>query len=623
MPRVTRQYRVRSAARGCLLFVFVLMLAMPAMAQLGGGPMDPDANSIIPSSQSIRSETSFDLFENHWDYMLMPGYLGLFEDDGRVYTQLANLGYADMFQFGMYKPVGPGYLAFKLQGMNQKWDDSYGRRFTDFDVDFSLDPPQLFSEGNDEYFDATGKDEYQAGDVYVAYAWPLTEDSSLGFAIDYAWGSDEHSGTETSVQDPRDDSPDSAFGSYNFPPYGNVFVSDIVDRRDQTFGYNDKIERTDTTFIVEYMKRGDMSWRVRGWVSAVDNDVSSDQYQTDDWDVHEFTDDTGLESLQYDESSTASGIGSFGYSNYYPYEGNGGPSRDDQPGFCNFEGCYFMDNYLNAVAYDGNRYGLEVDLRFEKNPKLHHQLNIGFSGSSFSNKEDTLVESSNSLQLEDFDGEYEDWSSQQAFQITSDDISRDDLFLTWKTRWHLGDTHIGAGAYYFMSEMETGVSGTADQRAEGRIGTDGVLEEGFIAAQLGLFSGSNTIEHSTFSIPVALEQDIGKRLTLRLGSQWLYEMWEGTWDSSFEEGSYIFEDLDPEDPDPIDIEVNKIVLSETASSEFTGSMVRYHAGLAYEFDRVTLEALFSDSWDYEGSSYREGIDFSQIYLGATFKLGGS
>ena len=82
------------------------------------------------------------------------------------------------------------------------------------------------------------------------------------------------------------------------------------------------------------------------------------------------------------------------------------------------------------------------------------------------------------------------------------------------------------------------------------------------------------------------------------------------------------ENLDPDDTDPIDINLNKQVLSETLTSEFTGSLVRYHAGLAYEFDRVTLEAMFSDGWDY-GSSYREGIDFEQIYLGATFKLGGS
>ena len=128
--------------------------------------------------------------------------------------------------------------------------------------------------------------------------------------------------------------------------------------------------------------------------------------------------------------------------------------------------------------------------------------------------------------------------------------------------------------------------------------------------------------HSTFSIPVALEQDIGKRLTLRLGSQWLYEMLEGDWAASYEAGSFISENLDPDDTDPIDINLNKQVLSETMTSEFTGSMVMYHAGLAYEFDRVTLEAMFSDSWDY-GSSYREGIDFEQIYLGATFKLGGT
>ena len=31
--------------------------------------------------------------------------------------------------------------------------------------------------------------------------------------------------------------------------------------------------------------------------------------------------------------------------------------------------------------------------------------------------------------------------------ILDDDITKDNFFLTWKTRWHLGDTHIGAGLY--------------------------------------------------------------------------------------------------------------------------------------------------------------------------------
>ena len=46
--------------------------------------------------------------------MFMPAYTGFFEDDGRFYTQLGNIGDEDHFQFAHYRPWGPGYFSFRV-----------------------------------------------------------------------------------------------------------------------------------------------------------------------------------------------------------------------------------------------------------------------------------------------------------------------------------------------------------------------------------------------------------------------------------------------------------------------------------------------------------------------------
>jgi hypothetical protein len=578
------------------------MLAMPAMAQFVG-PVDPDANSIIPSSQSIRSETSFDLFENHWDYMLMPGYLGLFEDDGRYYTQLANLGERDMFQFGMYRPLGPGYIAFKVQFMRNDGDFTESTVYTDFELqsatDFFADPDRQFYDNGSDY-------ENNAGDVYVGYAWPLAEDSSLGFGIDYVWQKSEYNQFESELDVPRDGTTNSRT---LFTPFGSIGGVNYWQYEDNYYS-SDEFDAKDTAFIVEYMKRGDISWRVRGVVQAVDHDSTYSETYTEDWTLPD--DNLPDYFLAADTALDFKSVNAMGESTE-PY----------------------------TDSYDGTRFGLEGDVRFEKNPELNHQVNLGFYTASLDPKDDEFYDDymwntvadvidvdptdpfgGPGTTLETLSGTYEELNSGT---LDSSDITADDWFLTWKTRWHLGDTHIGAGAYYFYNKMEWEASGPQTYLETYYVeDTSGILG-GQAYTELGTFSYNSEYKHTSFSIPVALEQDIGERLTLRLGSQWRYDKWDSTDEYMDTYNGEVYQDLDPDNPDPVVTFLGNNTVTDTYSSESSETGVWYNAGLAYEFDRVTLELMFSgstaDARDYPSNSYREPVSFDQIFIGATFKVG--
>lgn len=550
--------------RSCRALIACTVLALVVVAPAVAQPFDPDPNSIIRNTQSIESETTFDLFESEYDYALMPSYMGFFEDAGRYYTQLGNIGGEDMFQFMSYRPLGPGYYSFRLQFASDEFETTVGQRFETF-VDDATPPTDIF-----DGVEVTN--EFEEIDAWVGYAWPITENGSLGFGLDFNANKGEVEQTQSNVDD-------------NPAPTGD-------DRNAETT-FLQNAESQFITLIGEYMHRGDMSWRVRGYVSDVDNDfenstVSSETILIDNPDTEGEVSCNG--DLRCELNSVSRTNGSFLFGN--DLEG-GGPA-----GF----------NFLQNVAHDGLAYGAEGELRWEKNPKIHHQLNVGIATGDFDAQDDVLEESTSTLtetSVEPADPDTVVTTNIDNHVLTDDDISFDSQFVTWRTRGHFGDTHCGVGLYWFNSETEFDVTAnnllrTIDQEFnDGELVTEVVTDTGD-----SFFTANHKAQVMTFSIPLALEQDVTDRVQVRLGAQYLRANVNDEFSDIASDPGTTAGALDRE--------------SHTLEFDDTFDEVLYHAGLAVEWDRVVLEVLLTSADG--GGSDRDGIDLDTAFVGATFKL---
>jgi hypothetical protein len=549
--------------------------ALPAVAQV-----DPDPNSILNSSQSIESETTFDLFENEYDYMLMPAYTGFFEDNGRFYTQLGNTGGDNNFQFGHYRPMGPGYFSFRVAIHSETFETDVTAELQDFDDDPGngfFQPPNIFTDAESI--------EQDSSDItlYGGYAWTLSDDGSLGFGVEYFEESFEFEDELTSIDDQR-----AGLGSP---------LSD-----DETLVIHQEFESSQQsiTLLGEYMRRGDRSWRVRGFVQDVDNEVENST-RIDDEILFDNDDQEGFPVVRFEQQRN--------FVENAVFTGNGG-----------IEG--FGATFLDQVSYDGLRFGAEGDLRFESNPELEHQLNVGVSTSSLEAKDGTIFSDIDTQIFEAANGDRQITTITDQHVISSDDISWDSFFATWKTRWHRGDTHVGAGLYFFYNALDMEVTTDLDGSFLNEFEQSGDITFRQESLQEGVTVWTHDQEFSSFSIPIALEQDITDRVQLRLGAQYLISMFENEWRTDDNQGNFV--DITDGDGDgsgdPVEtVTDNRQVVIDTLSFEDTLNDFFYHAGLAVEFDRVTFEVLLTS--DSSSNTDREGVDLDTAYLGATFKLG--
>lgn len=565
------------------LAVLAAVFAVPAAAQF-----DPDPNSSIMFSQSLESETTFDLFENEYDYMLMPAYMGFFEDNGRYYTQLGNTGGRDLFQFGHYRPVGPGYLSFRVATSSEEFKTDQLSQTDDFDDDPTnglYATPNIFinSENDKTTFDDV--------DAFVAYAWPLTDDSTLGFGVEIYSSSVEFKQHNETISDQR-------------AGQGGFLSDDTLFTRDQKFEENEQW----ATLLGEYMRRGDTSWRVRGFIQDVDHEIKSDDIQNN-LVLFDNPDEEGggtAVSDEFDRQIRERGVG-FGSS------------------FGDTEGLSTGD-FIDRVGYDGIRFGAEGDIRFEKNPELTHQLNVGVSTATFDAK-DTLLFSD--VETDTFITDNGGGSTTTDTQVftdqhrrTGDDITWDNFFATWKTRWHRGDTHVGAGVYIFYDKMKTEIDADVDNSFLFFSDTDGSETFRTESFQDESFTASHETDVTSFSLPVALEQDINDRVQVRLGAAYRRFNVDDKYKSDGTVGD--FHDITDPDGDGATAETETIFENredflDRLEFDDTFDEVLYQAGLLVKFDRVDLELLFTGG--NEGTSSREGVDLNQAYVGATFKLG--
>lgn len=566
---------------GCA--VLAVLVAIPAAAQ----PFDPDPNSTIQNSQSIESETTFDLFENEHDYALMPSYMGFFEDAGRFYTQLGNIGGEDMFQFLHYRPVGPGYLSFRVMLASEKFEVNASQQFEDFVDDSTpndgnvLRVPNIVSDAEQIEFESSETD------VYVGYGWPITDNGSLGFALNYFTNTVESEDTIVNIDDPRGPTGDDRVAT-------DVFETE---EEDETI-----------KLIAEYMHRGDFSWRVRAFVSDVDHKIENSEV----FDQLILIDNPDEEGgfCSFDVSCQDQGRDR---SNAVYLFGN---SEGGTPGSFNF---------LDRVSHDGNEFGFEGDLRWEKNPKVHHQLNVGISTGDFDPKENLLQQSEFTFTGKDVPAGNPDTLIQTFVDnhvIRNSDITTDNQFVTWKTRGHLGDTHVAVGLYLFNSDSELEITADSINQSTFQL-LDGsaVTYSVTYGYQESFFTATRDLEIQTVSVPLALEQDVTSNVQVRLGAQYLRTSIDQEWTDIDTFGNF-FVTSDP-DGDGATAPTTTIFddrfrETHTLQVEDTFDQVLYHAGLAVEWERVILEILLADSGS--GGSDRDGIDLDTGYIGATFKL---
>lgn len=583
--------------------VLVGLFTLPAAAQF-----DPDPNSLIIHSQSIESETTFDLFENEYDFMLMPAYSGFFEDKGRFYTQLGNTGGMDNFQFGHYRPMGPGYFSFRVavSGANYETTQSAEtRQFDDDPTNGFFDTPNIGKQtcvGTDGVsfscpfgsFDG----EFMDADAYVGYGWQLSDNSSLGFGIDYYTSSTEFNYSNVQEADGRAGGP-------------------LADDFTETVTSSAELSDETVALIGEFMRRGDMSWRVRGYVQAIDHDVKYD-FVDDILFLPQNDDEEGGGTIVEQTQTLEERFG------YLPFQGLFGFPEGGSVGIPSLS----TSDFASDVGYDGTAFGAEGDLRWEKNPRRQHQLNVGLSTSSLSPKNDDLFR-----QMFTFETIFDDDSSTLTLidtfsQVVSDDIGWDNQFATWKTRWNLGDTHIGGGVYVFHSNMKAEVGTNFEQTEQDFVDGDLTFDEMFVDESI--LRVSRELDWTTFSLPVALEQDIGKRVQLRLGAQYIGTSVQDEYIADFTQGNTV-DTVDPDGDgptDPVETETEFPPDQRIDRLKFDDSWtdVFYNAGLAVEWDRVTVELLLtsdlsSSSSSSSDSGTREGINLDRAYVGATFKLG--
>lgn len=563
--------------------VLAVLLALPAVAV--EGPFDPDPNSTIVHSQSIESETTFDLFENEYDQMLMPSYMGFFEDAGRFYTQLGNIDGQNAFQFGHYRPMGPGYFNFRVLTTSQEFEETSSSQLDDFDDDPGnsfFSPPNVFLDVEQDEF------EFWENDLYVGYAWPLTENGSLGFGLNFYSAGTEQESSDLSSIDRR-----SGLGA---GASDDQTITDVLE-------FNE--EQDWITLIAEWMHRGDMSWRVRLNVSDVDHKIENNLVHNDLLLVdNDDSSEEGFPTISDEESDV------------FRYDAVGGEDF--------IEGS--SSSFLNRVGHDGQSIGLEGDIRWEKNPKLHHQLNAGITSGSFDVQDDLLLERvSTTTTVFDAGGGStitDVFVDTDNHTITDDDISSDSQFVTWKTRWHLGDTHVGVGLYVFNFETELEVTADADDVSSFTESDDtGVIFFNQNSTD-DFFVATHDEQITTISIPFALEQDINDNLQVRLGAQYIMFDFNDEFSEVFTQGDFtnVFDpDGDGAGAPTTTTTENQQVFTDTFEDEEQFDEVVYNAGLMWQFERVDLEFLFTGT-DGGGSS-REGVDLDQVYVGATFKLG--
>ncbi len=555
--------------------ILAVLLALPAAAV--EGPFDPDPNSTIVHSQSIESETTFDLFENEYDQMLMPSYMGFFEDAGRFYTQLGNIDGQDAFQFAHYRPMGPGYFNFRVLTTSQEFEQTSSNEFQDFDDDPAnsfFSPPNVFLDLEEDEL------EFWENDLYVGYAWPLTENGSLGFGLNFYSGGFEQTAFDASIADRRSG-------------LGPGLSDDQTTTNDVKFN-----EESDwITLIAEWMHRGDMSWRVRLNVSDVDHQIENSIVFNDL--ILQDNDDSAEEGFAFisDEESDV-----------FRQNAVGGETFEEGS----------ASSFLDRVSHDGQQVGLEGDIRWEKNPKWHHQLNVGISTGSFDPQEDLLVERVQTFTtvVDDGAGGTDTFVTEftNNHVITDDDISSDSQFVTWKTRWHRGDTHIGGGVYWFNNETELEV--TADARDTTTSSDDtGVT---FFQEFDEFFVATHDEQISTISIPLALEQDINDNVQVRLGAQYIMFDFSDEFSENFTNGN-VTTDADGDGAGAPVTTDNQQVSIDTFQEDDQFDEVVYNAGLMWQFEHVDLEFLFTGTDG--GGSEREAVDLDQVYIGATIKMG--
>ncbi len=579
-----------------------LTAALIAVALIG-------APSFAFESKSVKSENTFDFYENEFDFMLMPAKLAGQDStlgDGhklvegftgyRLFTNLTNQAGTNAYQIGGIIPIpgGMGNVGIlfdykKNEGIGPSLDCvncGQAYLYQDLgDLDWNFEEEEYQDTYYDEYYD----DLYTYFDGYYDDA----EEEIFNFYLGYGL--------------PIPGTPFSVGLSY---AYGNI------DANNQD-GYRDASTHDNDVSTDPYGHADDYRW----------SDKDDYEYETHEISLEGRYNDAPVDSLFGFAWRTRDGenTSSYDYDEEYTAYDSLSPDYFYRETWMSREN---GDNLFPFCGYgnlEGDRWSLYTENIFELNPTVAFGLDLAYRWGDYDDNLDYDY-------LYGYNERYEDtdylWTDNEVYieygeldgSIDNDEFNvRGELRLTFpKVRFGLGvvynnfqedGDYSGDGGWSYTETKfeDTGISTTYNYYYE--------------ASATGEGEVTYSIEQETWRFPVSTEFNITERLVGRLGVEFVF----GDWELEYTEGFV-------DNPDYSWYENNNGTITSggdkdwsdaknTYTDEDTFSDTIYNAGLGYQVaENLTVDAMWrhSNNDKQNGESIkREGVSTDDLYISAT------